>query len=81
MDFDSLYSVVVGFLYAHKYVVLIIGVVFGLFFWKKPGKAFSFSVFIVGMAIVLYLPTLLGGTLFQGVDNKADVTTKTESQL
>ena len=81
MKLDYFYSVIVSFLIAHKIIgiALLLAIVF--FVWKKPGHAFRLIVFLCVMAVILYMINLLGGTMFEGVINKKDASTRTERNI
>ncbi|PID77075.1 MAG: hypothetical protein CSB24_03405 [Deltaproteobacteria bacterium] len=74
-------NMVLAFFQNHMIISAAVALAVIIFIWKKPGEAFKAAVFLVGMAVVFYILSLLGGTMFDGVDRKNDVTQKTENAL
>lgn len=81
MNIESIVAMGVSFLYANKIIALIIGLAIFLFVWKKPAEAFKAGVFIAIMVVVLYMISLMGGTMFQGAGGKGTMTTKSEEAM
>ena len=81
MELNLIFAHVIAFLSAYKiFTVLLIGI-FAFFILKKTAQTFKFILFITIMAIVFYFISLLGGTLFQGADNKNNASNKSIETL
>ncbi len=74
-------AMVVSFLYAYKIVAVVLVLAVITFAWKKPTQFFKLCTFLCIMVVILYMLNLLGGAMFEGVDNKNDGIDRSEQLI
>lgn len=78
---DPYIAMVVSFLYAYKIVAVVLLLAVITFAWKMPTQFFKLCTFLCIMVVILYMLNLLSGTMFQGVGNKNDATSRTQQLI
>jgi len=81
MDFDTLYNAVSNFYYQDT--ILSVGILLAvvILVYLNPKKSLKFAVFLVIMGVIFYIISLLGGTMFTGVEHTEDLTHKSKQAI
>jgi len=81
MTLESLYSVVYSFLVSNQPVALVILVGLAVLMWKKPWGFFKLSIAVLALLALVYLGTLLSGSLGTGMHDKSQMINETKSKM
>ncbi|MEE4242588.1 MAG: hypothetical protein V2I36_14070 [Desulfopila sp.] len=80
-DFEKYSSLVISFFAENILIGVGLGAVLLVFFYKKPAETIKFIGFCCLLVTTLYILSLLSHSGTQGVMNKRDAATRSETEL
>jgi hypothetical protein len=81
IDFDKYWSLILQFFSNNVFIAIGTGIVVLVFFYKKPVETIKFLAFCTFLVTVLYIMSLLTESGSQGVFQKKDMSTRSETEL
>jgi hypothetical protein len=81
MDIKEIYDIAVGFIHGHTIIVISLVVALGVFIYYKPKAMFKVMILAVGVGLVFYIISLLGESMYEGVQKKEEMIHKTKKMI
>lgn len=81
MDTKEIYDIIIAFICGHTLIVICSVAALSLFIYYKPKTMFKIMLLALGIGIVFYIISLMGESMFEGVQKKEEMGHKTKKLI
>ncbi|MDY6855221.1 MAG: hypothetical protein SWO11_11045 [Thermodesulfobacteriota bacterium] len=78
MDIKEIYDITIAFIRCHTIIVICLGAALSIFIYYKPKAMSKIMMLAVGIGIIFYIISLIGESIFEGVQKKEEMGYKTK---